>query len=287
MDTITGISRHPFLCTDTSGMNLLEFDPDGNVIWKKHIGKICFDVWALPDGKILYCFYDDGAARDSGVVLTDREGRIFFNYSSRYEIFGCQPLPNGNVLAGELRNKRIIEIASDGSVQKQINIDYEEKNLHEAMRMPRKMADGTYIAVQPGNRRIVRYSADGNVIWSAFTRPDTFGFVEKPNGNIVYTSQTALTEIDKSGRTVWEVTGEDIPQIGVKWLLGVQLLKNGNLAVCNWLGHGHDNEGTSIFEITPDKQIVWECNIQQAAPNAANFELLDCDLNAAMSRPMR
>ena len=287
MDKITGKNRHPFICTDTSGMSLLEFDRDGNIVWEKNIGKICFDVWALADGKILYCYYDDGAQRDSGVILTDRDGNIYCEYKSRYEIFGCQPLANGNILAGELRNKRVIEISPDGTIAKQVNIDYDEQNLHEAMRMPRKMADGTYLVVQPGNRRIVRYSPEGKTIWSAATRPDTFGAVEKPNGNIIYTSQTALTEIDREGKTVWEVTADDMPHMGIKWLLGIQLLEHGNVAVCNWLGHGHENEGVSMFEITPDKHIVWECNIQQAAPNAANFELLDCDLYEAMCKPLR
>ena len=284
MDIVQGTSRHAFLGTDTSTEKLIQIDPNGTIVWEHHVGHTVFDLWVLSNQNILYCHYGKGP---SGVRIIDHAGTVLTQYQTEHEIFGCQPLSDGNILVGELRQKQLVEVDPAGDIVRKIPIFYDAENMHEVMRIPRKMKDGTYMVIQPGLQKIIRYSQTGEILWQAKTRPDAFGFVEKDDGNIVYTCMDGLGELDQNGKEVWSVFPEDIPQIQVKWLLGIQRLHNGNYVCCNWLGHNHEQEGIPMFEITPQKQVVWTCACQYITENLANFQILNEDAQHVCFRPAR
>jgi hypothetical protein len=35
------------------------------------------------------------------------------------------------------------------------------------------------------------------------------------------------------------------------------MLPNGNILLCNYLGHGHIGKNPHLYEVTRDKQLVW------------------------------
>lgn len=284
MNIISGKSRHAFIGTDTSTEKLIEIDETGKIVWEHYIGKTVFDVWMLPEDHILYCHYGKGP---SGAKIIDKQGNVLSSYETENEVFGCQPLENGNYLVGELRQKCITEVNRHGEIVHKIPVYFDNDNLHEVMRSPRKLHDGNYTVVQPGLCKIIKYNNHGDILWQANTRPDTFGIVEKENGNLVYTCIDGLGEIDETGREIWSLKPEDVPDINIKWLLGIQLLDNGNYVCCNWLGHNHEKEGIPMFEVTPQKEIVWTCACQYITENLANFQLLDTDRIKTCYRPMR
>lgn len=273
MELFKGEKRYPFICTDTGTQKLIEFDKDGNIVWEFFIGSYSFDMHLLKDNTILYCHYGNG---QSGVSIIDRNGNIIFDYNkTEREVFSCQPLENGNILVGELREKRIIEINRQGNIVKEIPVFYDKDDLHEVMRSVRKSKDGNYFAVQPGLCKIIKYSESGKILWEADTLPYTYGIVEKDNGNIVYTCQTALVEIDNNGKEIWKLTVDDVPEMGIKWLLGLSLSDNGNIIVCNWLGHGFEKQGVPLFEISHDKKVVWAFDCREITENMANFQIIN------------
>lgn len=96
-----------------------------------------------------------------------------------------------------------------------------------------------------------------------------------------------LVEIDALGNEVWHLHADDIPEMNVKWLLGLQLLPNGNIAVANWLGHGHETEGVPFFEITPSKEVVWICDCRYITCHPAAFQFLDLDKSTVCYTPTR
>ena len=50
-----------------------------------------------------------------------------------------------------------------------------------------------------------------------------------------------------------------MPDIQLGTLAGLQRLPNGNTIVCNWNTHDTPNQtGAHIFEVTPDKRILWQ-----------------------------
>ena len=50
---------------------------------------------------------------------------------------------------------------------------------------------------------------------------------------------------------------------------------NGNTVVCNWGGHGHIGQQPLMFEVTPDKQVVWKLDDYAHLRTISNAQLLD------------
>ena len=272
MSIIKGTKKHRFICTDTGPQKLYEFDENGNIVWEHFISCYAFDIWCMPNETFLFCHY---GSDPSGVKIVDRKGTVLFHYDTKNEVFGCQPLENGNILVGELRQKRLVEVDKNADIVKEIPVFYDKDNLHEVMRTSRKCKNGDYLVAQPGLCKIIRYDSAGNILKQYNTNPDSFGVLEEENGNILYTCKSGLYELDKDGNEIWSVTNDDVPQMNIKWLLGMQLLPDGNVVVCNWLGHDCEHQGCPLFEVNREKQIVWSCHCEYLADNMANFQLLD------------
>jgi len=64
-------------------------------------------------------------------------------------------------------------------------------------------------------------------------------------------------EVDKEGKPVWEVKGEDLPGVSLKFMTGLERLANGNTVMTNWQGHGALGRTADIIEVTPEKKVVW------------------------------
>ena len=267
---VQGLQRHELICTDSGCGKIFWMDKDGNITRELVVGAACYDVWALPNGNVLYPFFSD---KDSGVRIVTPEGKELFSYHTTGEVFGCQPLENGNILTGELIQKRLCEVNTNGEIVKEIPVIY-EGTPHEAMRMPRKVKDG-YLLVQPGLCKIAKYDPDGNFVRYYDTYHDTFGVVQRDNGNLIYTYMDGMVELDPSGREIWHLRDEDVPGMNIRWLLGLQLLHNGNIVVTNWMGHGHNEEGIPFFEVTPDKKVVWYCDCRKYTALPAVAQILD------------
>lgn len=271
MTTVKGENRYSFLATDTETEELVEVNERGEVVWKIDTALTVFDLWHLSGDRILFCHYGKNG---SGARIIDRSGETLFQYTTEHEVFTCQPLENGGVLVGELRQKRIVETDDKGNIVKTIPFDYKGDEPHETMRAARKLENGTYMIVSPGSKKIVFLDETGKTVKEFDTRPDTFGAVVRPNGNTVYSCMEGLFELDADGNEVWTLTNKDVPEINICWLLGIQLRKNGNIVCTNWLGHGHNGEGVPVFEVAPDKKVVWQCDCRERLPNLGNFYLL-------------
>lgn len=272
--TISGENRHDFICVDSALHSILEFNQDGFLTREIKTHGSAFDIWMLPNNNLLYCHL--GSSGEHGVRVIDWEGNILTDYVTSSEVFSCQPLQNGNILVGELTSTRLVEVNNLGLIEKVINIKCKIGG-HQAMRMVRMQLDGTYLVNQPGDKVIRRYTEDGDIIQEIDTLGDTFAVIEKENGNILYTAKEDIVETDSKGEILWRVNMDDIPEIGVKWLTGMQLLPNGNLIVCNWLGHGHEGSGVPIFEINYDKKVVWKFEAPEFTANISNMQLLSLD----------
>ena len=58
------------------------------------------------------------------------------------------------------------------------------------------------------------------------------------------------------GKIAWEFKAADAPELNLVWVSSLQLLKNGNYLVGNFL-RGHEGRGAHAFEVTRDKKVVW------------------------------
>lgn len=280
---ITGNERHSFVCSDTAASKLIFIDKDGKITQEISDVIGAFDVWVLPDKKILYAH--NSGIDTAGVTILNSDGSVAMRYLAGKEIFSCQPLENGNILLGLLGEPQLLEIDPDGNIVNQISIPYEGPS-HEGMRSARKIGDA-YFLVQPGINKIRKVSLSGETVAMFDIHPDAFGLVVLPNGHIVYSCMSGAYELDENGKEIWQLTNDDIPQINICWLLGIQLLSNGNLVFANWMGHGHLDEGIQFFEVNRQKRIVWSLDGRGTLYMPATLQILDEDLKKVCFTPMK
>ncbi len=274
---------HRFVCSDSASRKITWIDESGDVIKEITDTGFCFDIWAMPDGKFLYNHY--GTSNGDGFTVLNEDGSVFMQYQTKHEIFCCQPLENSNILVGELGQKRLVEVNQKGEIVLEIPVPYDGAR-HECMRMVRKVND-IYIVVQPGLNKIRKISKTGEIIKEYDIRADAFGVVCKPGGNLLYTCMSGAYEIDENGNEVWSLEDKDVPEMNIRWLLGVQLLKNGNMVFSNWMGHGHRDEGIHFFEVSYDKNVVWTYDGRGVLAEPATLQILDEDLSAVCFSPLR
>jgi hypothetical protein len=82
-------------------------------------------------------------------------------------------------------------------------------------------------------------------------------------------------EVDQEGHTIWEVKGEELPGVSLKFMAGLERLENGNTVMCNWLGHGALGQSAHIVEVTPDKKVVWRFYDHATMKTVSSIYLLD------------
>jgi hypothetical protein len=81
--------------------------------------------------------------------------------------------------------------------------------------------------------------------------------------------------VDQAGKTVWEVRGDELPGVSLKFMTGFQRLPNGNTVMSNWLGHGQFGTVPHVVEITPDKKVVWTFADHTTMRTISSIQLLD------------
>ena len=79
-----------------------------------------------------------------------------------------------------------------------------------------------------------------------------YSAVPLANGNILAGGQTTMVEVDDKDRVVWKLEGSELPDMGVRWFAGVQVLPGGNVLICNAGGK------VPFFEINHQKRVVWQ-----------------------------
>lgn len=263
--------RHPFVCVDSGLGKLLCFDENGQVVWDFEISA-SFDVWVLPNGNYLCSTLY--SPKGHGVMEITPEKQIAFEYYTPGEVFGCQPLPNGHVLIGELDPCRVIEVDRQGQIQFELKLHCINGG-HGAMRMPRKLQNGNYLICHMADQIVREYLPTGETAWEVSSPGPVFVAIRLENGNTLFSSEESIVEVDADKNVVWRVTDADIPEAGIRLLTGLQRLPNGNTVACNWLGHEQEGQGLPLFEVNSQKEIVWKFADVEATRNVGNFQMLD------------
>jgi hypothetical protein len=264
---------HHFVCTDYSGGKVFIVSADGKVEWEYATGS-CNDVWALPNGNLLF-------NTGHGVKEVTRQKTVVFSYESPSEIYACQRLPNGNTFVGECNAGRLLELAPDGKVVKQIRLLPEGKDGgHVYMRNARQLANGNYLVAHYGEQVVREYDLEGRKVREFPAPGGPHSVIRLPNGNTLIACGDMpgghhVTEVDKDGKTVWEVTENELPGISLKFMTGLQRLPNGNTVISNWLGHGQFGKAPHLIEVTRDKRVVWTFSDHQMMRTISSIQLLD------------
>ena len=247
--------RGPYAClvTEHAHNRVALLDERGEVVWEYSVPHPQ-DAWLLPNGNILTTYYQ-------GVREVTRAKEIVWEYKTEKpnEIPCCQPLPDGNVLIGIVGECRLIEVNRKGEIVHEVRLATTEQKPHAQFRMCRKTPQGTYLVPFTAEGAVREFDAAGKVLREFPREPSPVAAMRLPNGNTLISAGGAVTEYDAENKIVWRVDGEWLPAIQIGTLAGLQRLPNGNTIVCNWNTRDNgDKIGAHIFELTPDKRVVWK-----------------------------
>ncbi|MCA9068557.1 MAG: PQQ-binding-like beta-propeller repeat protein, partial [Planctomycetaceae bacterium] len=262
-------------------------DAQGNVLWshktagpmKGHAGH--HDVHLLSNGNIL--FHDSWIkltemTLDKKVVWTYDSATMNGNKGKRVDVHAFARLPNGNTMITESGIGRIIEVDKEGKLVHQFPL---KKGGTQSTRLVRMTPQGTYLVCSENPGVVTEYNRKGEVVWDYLIKTRVYGAIRLSNSNTLIASGSgnSVVEVTPDKKVVWKIKGK-IPQsdIELKWTTCLQELNNGNLIIGNC--HARP-ENPQIFEITPDKKIVWEFDEYDLVGNGlACWEILDEDQSA-------
>jgi hypothetical protein len=244
---------HSFICADSGLHKIMQFSPDGKITWE-YKGPNSYDMSVLPNGNILFADIRQG---HSYVREITKEKKVVFEFKTDGEVFSCERLKSGNTLVGCCTGKKLVEVTPAGDIVKTISLTSETLG-HSQMRWGRVTPWGTYLVAHIGDKVVREYNAKGEVLREIKAPDYPYSVVPQENKNILISTETKIIEVTPDDKVVWSLTGKDIPEAGAAWMAGIRLLPNGNILVCNWLGHGKEGTGYPMFEVTPEKKIVWK-----------------------------
>jgi len=254
----TGI-RHAFLIT---GSTTAILDEESHVAWQ--VKRPSRDGFVLPSGNVLVSHGDEA-------IEYQRDGKIVFRYklsAENKELGTAVRLADGSTMLVERGPlPRLVEVDVDGKILRQIPLEPESDNAHMQTRMARKQPDGHYLVPHLLAFAVKEYDGDGNVVRRLATDLPELGgraaenwpftAIALPSGHLLVnlTHGNKIVEMDLQGKIVWRVDNQDVAD-RFSDPCGGQRLANGNTVVCSYGQQKPDMP--KVFEITHDKQVVWE-----------------------------
>lgn len=233
----------------------VELDADGRIVREFKPRSIAVMFQILPNGNIVYGY----GGHPTGVVEVNPRGEAVWNYVSHCpQVLGCERLANGNTLVAEQGPCRVVEVNPQGAVLHATNLSTNQTGYHLQVRNVHKLKDGHILAAHEGEGAIREYELDGRVAWEYTGVTNTGKALRLENGNtlIAGATQKRLIEVSPEHKVVWEFTADDAPELNLTWVSSIQILKNGNYLVGNFL-RGHEGKGAHAFEVTRDKKVIW------------------------------
>jgi hypothetical protein len=246
--TATAVDMKPMLFSTEKG--IVEFDSEGEVIWKLDTGSISRDVWRLENGNILFPHYSKGT-RQGGVREVNRAGETVWKFDTKGWALSCQRLPDGNTLIGASDQCALLVVTPKGEVVNRIKVKMQTPHPH-SLTMARQLPNGNFIVAEETEKLIREYTPDGKVVWEYATPFTPFSVARLDNDNTIYSGQHGIQEISPDKEVVWDLTKDDVSDMGVRWFAGFQIMPNGNILIANAGGK------VPFFEVNRDKDVVWE-----------------------------
>lgn len=252
---------------------IVEMGADGKILWEHPTRSLAVMFEVMKNGNVIYAF----GGKPTGVEEVSRDHKVVWSYIADCEqVLTFNALPNGNVLIGEQGPCRAVEVNRKGEVVKTTNLTTNEKPAHRQLRSIHKLPNGHLLACHEADATIREVDETGKVLWEYPGQQNIFEAIRLKNGNTLISggSNKKIIEVDKKGNVVWEFGDADAPGLGITWLTSVQIRKNGNLVVADFL-RGHEGSGAHCFEITRDKKVVWAFTDHNMAKLVTCVKVLD------------
>ncbi len=283
-----GLAQHPFMYAgewDYRNPNQTVFIVrDGKVVWTYDIKLLneardiqeYSDASLLSNGNVLF-------AMKTGAMLVSPEKKVLWSYLAPrgFEVHVSQPLGLDRVMLVQIGKpaKMMIVNTTTGKTEKEFEIPVgKPDSTHGQLRRARITAAGTLLVAHMDNNKVAEYDMDGRVVWS-LEIPSPWAAVRLKSGNtLISSNKKFVREVDRNGKTVWELTMADLPDYILQGFQEANRLANGNTLVTNWCPGGLKDprdwpQSVQALEITPDKKVVWAL---RSWDDPANFGPATC-----------
>jgi len=256
-------SRRFMFMQYTDVNRIVEMSAGGQVLWEHPARSLAVMFEPLKNGNVIYAF----GGKPTGVEEISRDHKVVWSYTADCEqVLGFERLPNVNILVWEQGPCRAVEVNPKGEVVHITPLTTNEKPAHRQVRSVHGLPNGHILACHEADATVREVDADGKVVWEYPGVENVFEAIRLKNGNTLIGSGTSkrVMEVNKAGKTVWEFGPSDAPELNMSWITSIQVLKNGNLVVANFL-RGQEGKGAHAFEITREKKVVWTFSDHNAA----------------------
>jgi len=252
---------------------LVEVDEAGKLMWEHRFPSIAVIFQPLPNGHVLYGF----GGKPTGVQEIDREGKVVWRYESTSpQVLGCRRLRSGNTLVAEQGPCQVVEVDVAGTVVRHTPLTTTEQGYHLQVRNVHRLPNGNILAAHEGEGAVREVDPAGKVIWDYTGVENAGDAIRLPNGNTVIScgTQKRVIEVNPDKKIVWELKASDVPDVNLTWAASIQVLKNGNLLVGNFL-RGQEGKGAHAFEVTREKKVVWTYSDHSLVQSLTTVRVLD------------
>ncbi len=247
-------TTHAFLAL---GAETFLADGNGKTIWT--YPQATRDGWQLPSGNLLLALTKNKEYPGGAAVEITREGKTVFAFKgTQSEVNTVQMLPDDRILLTEAGNQpRLLEVDRQGKILVEVALQAQTKDHHLQTRMARKLANGNYLVPQLTDRVVREYTPAGKIVWEVKTPNMPFTAIRLPDGHTLIdcTLGNLAIEVDADGKTIWQISNDDLPGKPINDCCGGQRLPNGNTVFTSH--HAAANQ-VKLFEVSPDKKIVWQ-----------------------------
>jgi hypothetical protein len=278
-----GLEEHPFLYAGETERRrpeqTLSVVRGGKVVWTYSISnknatghaQELSDAWMLSNGNILF-------ARETGATELSPDKKVVWNYDAPEgcEVHVAQPVDKSRVFIlqnGTPARAMIINTTTD-KIEKETIIPAAPP-AHSQFRHGRLTEAGTILTAHLNEGRVAEYDWSGKKIWNV-NAPGVWAATRLKNGNTLISQEhTGVREVDPAGKTVWEFTQADVPEITLVAVQEASRLANGNTLICNWTSGrvplGEWPKAVQLLEVTPAKKVVWALRAWSAGQGGADL----------------
>lgn len=244
----------PLLYTSEELNKILRYNETGTVVWE-YPADTARDVWLLPNGNVLFPYSVSNGLNqaETGAMEVTPDKRIVWQFKTTGQVYSCQRMSDGNTLVGATEQGKVLIVNPDGEVVKSFAIKNAAAG-HSSMRNVRALANGHFLVAEENARAAREYDQEGRFVREFKTPFPTYSAIRLPSGNTVTCGKSGIVEFDSNGDAVWELKAEDVPELGIRWFAGLQMLPNGNFFICNAGGK------VPFAEISREKKIVWQAD---------------------------
>ncbi|MCP4312674.1 MAG: hypothetical protein GY790_15540 [Bacteroidetes bacterium] len=235
------------IVADPEQGKIFRYDKSGRITWSCDAG-VCYDMQLLESGNILFT---DGRE----VKELNRKGEVIYAYDNGGETYSCQRLPDGNTLVSDCSGSRLLVLNRSLKPEKSIELQVENRG-HHGLRWVRRGPEGTYFVAQEADHMVCEYDQEGRLLRRIEFPDDVFSVVPVNNGNVIMGGVGGIRIVDPEDQVVWSLKPGDIPEVDLQFVLGIELLPNGNLLVANWIKKPGEKRGIKLFEVDRDRKLV-------------------------------